>query len=407
MKVELRFFQDAERFEEAPGQKITYTSERVGKSFHISPHPIIWETDISEQLFFLAEWSELPAFPQRSMGDLPFDPIAGTFFLASRYEEYLPYIPDEHGRFTAEQSFSYKNNFLNRPLINEWALALGKHLWGSGFELSIHYSYTTTVDIDNMFAYKGKGALRTLGAIGQDIAALNLHKLRERLSVLWSMKRDPYNTFRKQKVWNKKHGVPSIYFMLWANFGPKDRNVSPYSTEAAKKLREVADWATVGIHPSYDSDTDATKISREIKSLQNVIHRPITQSRQHYLKLKMPLTFRTLLDLGITDEHSMGYAELPGFRASICTPFRFYDLELDLEQPLTVHPFAFMDVTFLDYAGYSPERALEEMLAFVEPVKKVGGHLISIWHNRIFSEHEPEWKGSVRAYKAFIQHARA
>jgi hypothetical protein len=54
----------------------------------------------------------MPVFCQRQIGDLPFDPLAATFYLVSRYEEYLPFIPDEHGRFPAKQSFAFSNGFL-------------------------------------------------------------------------------------------------------------------------------------------------------------------------------------------------------------------------------------------------------------------------------------------------------
>ena len=87
----------------------------------------------------------------------------GDLFLVSRYEEYLPFIADVHGRFPAKEGFAFKNDFLGRPVVNEWALALGKLWFGASFDLSHRYQYLTTIDIDNLFAFKGKGALRTLG----------------------------------------------------------------------------------------------------------------------------------------------------------------------------------------------------------------------------------------------------
>ena len=39
-----------------------------------------------------------------------------------------------------------------------------------------------------------------------------------------------------------------------------------------------------------------------------------------------------------------------GFRASICTPFYFYDLRIEeLSNKLKVHPFSVMDATFKYY----------------------------------------------------------
>ncbi len=406
MRVNVKFYSDEQEFLKSDGIKVNYSAKCIDQTFQICPHGLLWEHQIEEQTFYTTQWNGLPIFAQRSVGDLPFDPLTASFFLASRYEEYLPFIPDAHGRFPAQQSFAFLEGFLERPLINHWALAVGQLLFTPPFSLRSHYTHRATVDIDNLFAYKGKGTLRTLGGLANDLRAFNLGKFKERLSVLFKLKKDPYDTFSKQRVWNKKHGVQAFYFMLFAEFGPKDRNVSPHSTEAAQKLRQIADWAAVGIHPSYASNSEPEAVGKEVTALQEVLHRPIVHSRQHYLKLRMPHTFRNLLELGILHEHSMGYAELPGFRASICTPYPFYDLELEAETPLELHPFAFMDVTFLDYQKMGAQEALNQMKALVDEVRSVGGAFESLWHNRIFSQHEPQWVGWVKVYKEFISYAR-
>ena len=321
----------------------------------------------------------------------------------SRYEEYLPFIPDEHGRFPAKESFAFINGFLERPLVGEWALAVGRLLLGAEFELAQRYNYLTTVDIDNLFAYKGKGALRTIGACAKDLRSGSFGKLKERLSTLFNLRRDPYDTFRKQRNWNKTHGIEAICFMLFAPFGPKDRNVSPHSTEAAVKLREIADWSTVGIHPSYASNSEADLVQNERIQLQEVLRRPVIHSRQHYLRMRTPQTFRNLVDLGVKEEHSMGYTYTPGFRSSMASSYTFYDLEMEAELPLVMRPFAFMDIT---YAHLSPEAAAVQMKQWIPAVKKVGGTLISVWHNRTFSEHEAQWKNWPETYKTFIHAAQ-
>ena len=408
MSVSYVVYKEREAFDQAGGFRINYSANPMEGVFQILPHKLIWEQDIVEQELYAGQWEGIPTVCQRQVGDLPFDPIAATFFLVSRYEEYLPFIADVHGRFPAKESFAYKNDFLERPVVNEWALALGKLWFGASFDVSQRYQYLTTVDIDNLFAFKGKGALRTLGAIAKDVAAFDVKLLRMRLAALWNWRRDPYDTFRKQRNWNKSAGVKALYFMLFAEFGPKDRNVSPYSTDAAITLREIADWAMLGIHPSYASNSDLELVGKERKMLQDVLRRPVTQSRQHYLRMRTPHTFRNLIELGIKDEHSMGYTELPGFRASIASAYTFYDVELEMELPLNLHPFAFMDVTYYGdtYLNVGAEEALAGMKQWVPVVKAVGGTLISVWHNRTFSEFEPQWKGWAEVYKSFIDAAK-
>lgn len=404
MRLDLVIYTSEEAFTQAEGIKVNYSPEIRQDAFNISPHGLLWEHEISDQEFYTSDWEGMPVFCQRQIGDLPFDPLAAAFYLVSRYEEYLPFIPDEHGRFPAKESFAFSNGFLTRPLVGEWALAVGKHLLGADFELVQNYDYLTTVDIDNLFAYKGKGALRTIGALAKDLRNASFGKFKERLSTLFNLRRDPYDTLRKQRNWNKTHGIKAIYFMLFAPFGPKDRNVSPHSTEAAVKLREIADWSTVGIHPSYASNSDAEKVQNERVQLQEVLRRPVMHSRQHYLRMRTPQTFRNLVDLGVNEEHSMGYTYTPGFRSSMACSYTFYDLEMEAELPLLIRPFAFMDIT---YAHLNPKEAAEEMKQWIPSVKKVGGTLISVWHNRTFSEHEAQWKGWPETYKSFIHAAQS
>jgi len=75
------------------------------------------------------------------------------------------------------------------------------------------------------------------------------------------------------------------------------------------------------------------------------------------LRLNLPDTYRNLIDEDITDDYSMGYAALPGFRAGICSPYNFYDLDIEVETKLRVHPFMVMDGTLKDYMKLTPTDA--------------------------------------------------
>ena len=82
-------------------------------------HPLLWETGTREQSIEMASWEELPVFFTVDKGsELTFDPFALVFYLVSRYEEYLPFQPDEHGRFPATASLAYRERFLDIPLVD-------------------------------------------------------------------------------------------------------------------------------------------------------------------------------------------------------------------------------------------------------------------------------------------------
>ena len=63
----------------------------------------------------------------------------------------------------------------------------------------------------------------------------------------------------------------------------------------------------------------------------------------------MPETYRNLIEFDITDDYTMGYAAQPGFRASTCSSFNFYDLDREQETKLRVHPFCIMDASLRHY----------------------------------------------------------
>ena len=71
----------------------------------------------------------------------------------------------------------------------------------------------------------------------------------------------------------------------------------------------------------------------------------VTKSRQHFLAFELPTTYLKLIQSGILEDYSMGYASHLGFRAGICSPFRFYNLLEEKETDLVVYPFQVMDVT--------------------------------------------------------------
>ena len=55
--------------------------------------------------------------------------------------------------------------------------------------------------------------------------------------------------------------------------------------------------------------------------------------------LRFPQTYRRLLKLSVREDYTLGYAGQTGFRAGICTPFYFYDLELEETTNLLLVPF--------------------------------------------------------------------
>ena len=406
--VDFALTDDEADFREQPGAKISYSNNPLEDELHFISRHLLFETGITEQNISVFEYNSQKVFYATGKASaLPFDVFAASFYLVSRYEEYLPHIRDEHDRFDAKDSLAFTNNFLHKPLINIWASWLKNVILKKYPEVVFpekKYEFISTIDIDNAYAYREKGFTRSLGGYLKSISQFNFKEIKERNRVLLGLKKDPYDTYDFQLQILKKYGVKSIYFFLLGDYGVNDKNLPIESKKFQSLIKMIGDYAEVGIHPSYGSNKSKDQLKKEVDRLSKVLHREITQSRQHFLKLTLPETYRNLIDLDITDDYTMGFASQVGFRASICTAFNFYDLDMELETKLKVHPFAVMEGTLKYYMHVRPEDAMKKIKPLIDEVKAVNGVFMSLWHNDTLND-QKLWLGWQKVYEEMVQYA--
>jgi hypothetical protein len=406
LKLPFELTNDVHLFESHLGPKINYSNRKFDEEFFIKKHDLLDQIGILDQDIHFSQWNGLPIFFKTSEEPIPFDIFSASFYLVSRYEEYLPHIKDHYNRFTAKESLAYKNNFLDKPLINLWLQAFQKQLNLSFPSLNFphqKFTYLSTIDVDNAYYFLEKGFVRTVASFVKSVFQLDKEMIHYRKNVLLGKKDDPYDTFELQLELNKKYQVEVMYFVLLADYGLNDKNNSVYSRKFQLLIKHLADHAQIGIHPSFASNFNFETLKMEKNRLENIVNKEVFHSRQHFLKLELPKTYRNLNELLVEHDYSMGYASMPGFRASICTPFYFYDLELEKMTHLMVHPFCVMDATFNFYLKYRPEKSLETIKHFVDQVKSVNGQFVSLWHNEAWSDYK-EWKGWKHLYQNMIDY---
>jgi hypothetical protein len=91
--------------------------------------------------------------------------FSAVFYLISRYEEYLPFEPDQYGRFEAGQSLAFRHHFLEEPIVDQWIEMFKSVLTGKYPELHFparEFRFISTFDVDRPWAYLHKGIWRTL-----------------------------------------------------------------------------------------------------------------------------------------------------------------------------------------------------------------------------------------------------
>ena len=343
-----------------------------------------------------------------------FDIFSKIFVMVSRYEEYIadPSVFDRHQRFPASQSFASKLNMLRQPVVNQWIINLKNDLIQKYPNLksispNTEYKLQLTYDIDQAWAFKNKGFLRNIGGMLRDFFKLNFKIAFNRLAVILRISNDPEFTFdyidKLHKKYESKINTP-IFFWLLGDYGAFDKNIAWQNKSLQRLIRRISKKYHVGIHPSYASNADFTILINEIARLNSITqspnhlitqspNHPIIKSRQHYLKLTFPDTFRRLIQAGIQDDYSMGYADDIGFRAGMATPFYWYDLENEQVTHLKIYPFQVMEVTLMEYLKLTPEEAIEEVKPLIAATKAVGGTFTTLWHNSTLSKNETEnWR---------------
>ena len=159
---------------------------------------------------------------------------------------------------------------------------------------------------------------------------------------------------------------------------------------------------TVGIHPSWQSGDNDTLLREEIQTLENIIEQPVVYSRQHYIRMNLPGTYRKLIEQGILNDFSMGYGSINGFRASVASPFYWYDLNTEEKTTLLLFPFCFMDANSFYEQQYSPQQAFAEIREYHDIIKKVNGTMITIWHNNFFGTGKM-FAGWKEVYELFLE----
>ena len=193
-----------------------------------------------------------------------------------------------------------------------------------------------------------------------------------------------------------------IYFFLLGNYGVNDKNISANNPKFQALIKHLGDYAEIGIHPSFGSNENVQQVRIEVSRLTSITHRNTTKSRQHFLKLHLPETYKNIISCGIQEDYTMGFASKAGFRASVCSPFKWYDLDADEETSLTVYPFCVMDGTLKTYMNLNQEQAIKQCTELINQIKKVNGTCITLWHNETLSNWR-EWQDWRYVYEEVVK----
>lgn len=303
--------------------------------------------------------------PDLSLPILEQDIIYNTAFFLSHAEELIQSKRDAHGRLAAKYSILGQTQRLMHPIIDEYSQALmqalGLELPKPGFE-----AINLTHDIDVLDHYR-----HLRGALGGIIRG----HFKEVMAARHDIHNDPAYTFDwlMEQDLKVKHRHPELQIIYFVKHTTGKGYDYPQYNLQGKDYRQLeqtllAHGAQIGWHSSY-YPTPLLPYSP-------------TPHRSHYLRCDIH-RLQQLVEAGVTDDYSMGFADHIGFSMGTCRSFRWIDPVHYRLTNLTIHPLTMMDNTLSDeqYMNLSPEKALEMCQQTIQQVHQYYGELNLLWHN--------------------------
>lgn len=405
-KKVVQITQDKKEYIQCNTAKVNYSDEYFSENdLQIKPTGLVFERSIQVQNIETGLWNGLTIFYTTDAQEIPFDLFSAAFYLISRYEEWLPYLPDQYERYAHSNSLASKEQFLHLPLVQLWLLEFEKIMQANFADFRLpqtRFSFVPTYDIDIAFSYLHQPMVKNLYGFFRDLSFGKFELFQERANVYAGKQKDPFDQFDFLESLNLQYQLPAIYFFLLAEKRKGvDKNIHPAKKALQDLIQKTAKKFNVGIHPSWQSGDDKLVLKKEINTLSEIVQKPIELSRQHYLKMTIPETYPLLLEAGIKKDFTMGYGTANGFRASYAGAFYWYDLKNETDTDLEIHPFCYMDANSIFELRQPVYEAKKELQDLFNQVKLVQGEMSCIFHNHFLTD-QPEWVEWKKMYTEFL-----
>lgn len=396
---------------------ISYHEECIHPAaYHIKPQNLLFQKDINPQEITIGNVRGNKVLFYDELNPHGFDVFSAIFYLIVRYEEYLPHEKDIYGRYAHTNSIAYKKDFLQTPLVNFWVIDLVKQLlqhplahtepalkeYINQLNAPNWNKFIPTYDIDIAYSYKHQSIIKNIGGFVKAIIKADIDKVIEQAKVFSGENEDPFDQYDWLDSLHKKYQLHPIYFFLVAaQKGQYDKNISPNKPAMRDLIKRHLAKYEVGVHPSWQSGDDKSLLTNEIDTFSQICNSNCTISRQHYIRISLPETYQQLIQNGIKTDASMGYGSINGFRASVASPYFWYDLKEEKETDLQLIPFCYMDANAIFEEHLSPQEALAQLQYFYSICKEVNGTFYTVFHNH-FLTNQPEWIVWKDVYASFL-----
>ena len=271
------FTSDESEFEEYSEAKFNYSNKNLGNAPSIVPSSMLFENNIKNYSIDLSVFNKEEYFSLNGICD----PIACIFYILTRYEEYQSKFKDKHGRHLGKKSILYRFGWHEKAVCDRWSENI---LFFISSQTSFRYEkkkyspqIIPTFDIDKAYAYKHKGIIRNILGYLKDLYSNDTGRTKERRMVLSGSKKDPFDNY--DKIFDiQSRGFDVKLFWMLGNYGKYDKNISHKNRRHRRLIRKMDTIASIGIHPSYRSNSNEFNIHNEIERLQGIIKKHVRSS---------------------------------------------------------------------------------------------------------------------------------
>lgn len=329
---------------------------------------------------------------------IPIDLFGSCFFMLTRYEEVVKPDRDEHDRFPAWASLAFQENFLERPIIDEYTEVLWaalKNLW-PGLERKEHtFRVIPTHDVDRPFGVKGEPWTRVVRRFGGDVLGRKSLKTvaRRAGAVLLpgeaGEKLDPNNTFDWIMEQSERNNLQSEFYFMAGKTSNYDSGYDVFAARIQRLLKRIHDRGhIIGLHPSYGTLGRPDLLASEAENLCRAmeaagVDQELRSGRQHYLRWHANSTWEDWEQAGLKQDSSVGFAQHVGFRAGTCRSYTTWSWKDSRHLRLVERPLIAMEGSLFSekYMAVPSSTVAEKNKQLSDTIKTFSGIFIILWHN--------------------------
>jgi hypothetical protein len=338
------------------------------------------------------------------------DIFSSSFFMLSRWEEFVVKTKDQYQRFPDKLALSQRMNFHYRPIVNEYCELLWTLLKKNGLSAKRKErkaQLVITHDVDNIIKYKScYNYLRTTAKnIIYDKSLKEIkNTVKQYISTLRNYEDDIFYTFDFLMSVSESVNLKSNFFFIPNIKGETDFRYSIYSPKIKKTITEITKRGHhIGLHGTFESYNKPQSFKNEFSRFSdigvNILH-----GRQHYLRFENPTTWQLWNENNLRTDSTMSFSNDGGFRCGTCFQYSVFDIIRRKKLQLKESPLIVMEVALK--AKYpSVEKFYNKCIELAETTKRYNGQFVLLWHNdNILSG---EWQHLGNKYKQLIKELAA